>query len=348
MSAEPLAGVLVGHAQAEGRPTGATAILLPPATTVGVAVRGAAPGTRETDLLDPVNTVEHADAIVLAGGSAYGLDAASGVQVWLEENGRGIDTGVALVPIVPSAVIFDLDLGDSRVRPDTQTGRAACLAAVPLAQAAQGNVGAGSGASVGKLLGPHLAMRGGLGIASASAAGFSMAAVIVVNAVGDIVDPASGRLIAGARRHPDSMDLADSTATLLSHPFSLPMMTTEAPGPARVATTRVGQNTTVGAVITDAPLTKTQASRLAQVAHDGLARAIRPAHTALDGDTIFAAATGASQRDEPLGMADHVVLATLAAEVTSAAILSGVRAATSLRLGDIWLPSCAGLPGPPG
>ena len=167
----PLPGVLIGHETDSRRPTGVTVVLLPDGTTAGVDVRGAAPGTRETDLLDPVNTVQEVHAIALCGGSAFGLDAAGGVMRWLEGQGRGIDVGTVRVPLVPAAVVFDLGVGDPMIRPDADSGARACAAAVPLAAAAEGNVGAGAGASVGKLLGPDRAMRGGVGIATLTRTG---------------------------------------------------------------------------------------------------------------------------------------------------------------------------------
>lgn len=313
-----LPGVLVGHAQDPRRPTGVTVVLPPDGTVGGVDVRGAAPGTRETDLLDPVNTVEVVHAVVLAGGSAFGLDAAGGVMRWLAERGRGVPAGPARVPIVPAAVIFDLGIGDQSVRPDADTGYRACEAAVPVAEAAQGNVGAGAGATVGKLRGPDRMMRGGVGIAEVRAGGSSMAAVVVVNAVGDVVDPANGRVLAGARTGTTSLDLAGPIDQLLA---------------AGSAGATAGTNTTVGVLITDAKLSKAQATRLAQVAHDGLARTIRPVHTPMDGDTMFALATGTA---EP---ADMNLLSILAAEVTAAAVLNAIQAAEGLRIGDLWVPA---------
>ena len=212
-----LPGVLVGHDTDQRRPTGVTVVVLPEGTTTGVDVRGAAPGTRETDLLQPVNTMQGADAVMLSGGSAFGLDAAGGVMRWLEAQGRGVQVGAARVPIVPAAVIFDLWLGDPTVRPDAESGARACAGAVPLAEAREGSVGAGAGASVGKLLGPLLAMRGGLGIASVHAHGLTVSAVVAVNAVGDVVDPEQGPL-AGARAAIASLELAGSVRSLLGHP----------------------------------------------------------------------------------------------------------------------------------
>jgi len=328
-----LPGVLVGHDADDRRPTGVTVVLLPAGATAGVDVRGAAPGTRETDLLDPVNTVPGVDAIVLAGGSAFGLDAAGGVMHWLEAQGRGVEIGSALVPLVSAAVIFDLGVGDHTIRPDAGSGTRACAAAVPVAHAAEGNVGAGAGASVGKLLGPDRAMRGGLGIATLEAQGITMAAVVVVNAVGDVVDPGTGAILAGARLAPDSLDLAGAVATVLAG----------APDAGPEATS----NTTIGVVITDARLTKAQATRLARVAHDGLAHTIRPVHTAMDGDTLFASATGTVDPEVQDAVAPEqlaLLLSVMAAEVTAQAVLRAVRAAVGLHLDGLWLPAWRDLP----
>lgn len=322
-----LPGVLVGHDTDSRRPTGITVIVLPVGSTGAVAVRGAAPGTRETDLLDPVNTVQHVDAFVLCGGSAFGLDAVGGVLQWLEAEGRGLPVGPARVPIAPAAVLFDLWVGDQRVRPDSDSGRRACEAAVALDEVMEGNVGAGAGATVGKLLGPHLAMRGGLGIATRRAHGLTVSAVVAVNAVGDVIDPDGGTPLAGARTTPDGLQLAGAVEAMLSTP----------PAPASQ-----GHNTTIGAVITDATLTKAQASRVAQVAHDGLARTIRPVHTSMDGDTIFAAATGTvddavqgALPPDALGL----LLPVIAAEATADAVTRAVRAAEGIRVGELWLPA---------
>ena len=203
----PLPGVLIGHDTDGRRPTGVTVVLLPEGTTAGVDVRGAAPGTRETDLLDPVNTVQEVHAIALCGGSAFGLDAAGGVMRWLEGQGRGIEVGPVRVPLVPAAVIFDLGVGDPMIRPDAEQRRPRLRGGRSRSPtAAEGNVGAGAGASVGKLLGPDRAMRGGVGIATLHAQGVTMSAVVVVNAVGDVVDPSTGAVLAGARVSPDSLD----------------------------------------------------------------------------------------------------------------------------------------------
>ncbi|MFT3665204.1 P1 family peptidase [Piscinibacter sp.] len=304
-----VAGVGVGHFTDTRRPTGCTVVLTPQGATCGVDVRGAAPGTRETELLSPLNSVAQVHAVLLAGGSAFGLDAAGGVMRWLEERGIGVAVGPARVPIVPAAILFDLWLGDARIRPDADAGYAACVAA-STQPPAQGSVGAGAGASVGKLFGIARAMKGGIGTASLRVGGFTVAALVTVNAVGDVIDPADGRVVAGARTA-DGTRLLGTMNAMLSGEL-----------PARV---QPGAATTLGVIATDAVLTKAQANKLAQMAHDGLARSINPVHTMGDGDTLFALATGAAGRG-----ADLTLLGALAAEVTARAVLNGVRAATRL------------------
>jgi L-aminopeptidase/D-esterase-like protein len=323
-----LPGVLVGHDTDARRPTGVTVVLLPEGTTAGVDVRGAAPGTREMDLLDPVTTVQEVHAIALCGGSAFGLDAAGGVMRWLEAQGRGFEVGPVRVPLVPAAVVFDLGVGDPAIRPDADSGARACAAAVPLEAAAEGNVGAGAGASVGKLLGPDRAMRGGVGIASVHAQGFTVSAIVVVNAVGDVVDRDTGAVLAGARVSPNSLELAGAVGEILAGHD----------GDGAVD----GANTTIGVLVTDALLTKAQVSRLAQEAHDGLAHTIRPVHTSMDGDTLFAAATGSVDPRVQQAIAPErlpLLLSVMATQATSDAVLSAIRAAEGLRLEDLWLPS---------
>lgn len=304
-----VAGLAVGHFTDARRPTGCTVVLTPEGATCGVDVRGAAPGTRETELLSPLNAVEQVHAVLLAGGSAFGLDAAGGVMRWLEERGIGVAVGPARVPIVPAAILFDLWLGDSRIRPDAQAGYAACDAA-RREPPAQGSVGAGAGASVGKLFGIERAMRGGIGSASVTVAGLTVGALVAVNALGDVVDPASGRPVAGARTA-DGAKLLGTMDALLRGELPAPF--------------QPGQATTIGVIATDARLTKAQAGKVAQMAHDGLARSINPVHTMGDGDTLFALATGASGRE-----ANVTLLGALAAEVTARAVLRAVRAATAL------------------
>ncbi|MCZ8253152.1 MAG: P1 family peptidase [Hylemonella sp.] len=314
-----VAGIDVGHDSDTRRPTGCTVVLARQGAVGGVDVRGAAPGTRETDLLAPGNLVQQVHAVLLAGGSAWGLDAAGGVMRWLEQQGIGLNTGHGLVPIVPAAVIFDLGVGDSRIRPDAESGYRACAAASRLAPA-QGNVGAGSGALVGKLLGAERAMKGGVGTASVTANDVTVGALIVCNAVGDVLDPATGRVIAGARTA-DGRALQNTRDALLQG-----MQTRHA---------LAGRNTTIGVIATDAVLDKAQAQRLAQVAHDGLARSINPVHTQLDGDTLFALGTGTSGRS-----ADMLLLATLAAEATARAVVNAVHAACGLSMGTQYWPAC--------
>ncbi len=325
-----LQGILVGHYTDDKRPTGCTVVLCPDGAVAGVDVRGAAPGTRDTDALSPSNTVQEVHGVLLTGGSAYGLDAAGGVMRWLEERGHGFQVGPAIVPIVPAAVIFDLWVDDfsktrpvstqnPRIRPDAQAGYLACQAANS-EPVQQGNVGAGAGATLGKLNGPDCAMKGGIGSASLCVHGVTVAALVVCNALGDVVDPQTGKLLAGARVSADSRDLLDIVkAQLNGHSISKP---------------QAGSNTTIGVVATDAVLTKPQAHRLAQVAHDGLARSIRPVHTPMDGDTLFALGTGTSGQ-----AADMMLLSTLAAEVTAMAVVNAVLAAKDLRFGQGWWPA---------
>ncbi len=304
-----VAGIKVGHFTHPQRPTGCTVVLCEAGAACGVDVRGAAPGTRETDLLRPDNLVEQVHAVLLAGGSAFGLDAAGGVMRWLDEHGHGFVLGPARVPIVPAAVLFDLWLGDVRIRPDAQAGHAACQAA-SAQPPAQGNVGAGAGATVGKLWGLARAMKGGIGTASITAGGFTVGALVAVNAIGDVVDPATGDPVAGARTA-DGRHLLRSADALRRGDWPEP------PKP--------GLATTIGVVATDAQLTKAQAQRLATMAHDGLARCIQPCHTTTDGDTLFALATGAAGRSAPVAL-----LGALAADAVTQAVLNAVRHAVGL------------------
>lgn len=315
-----VAGIEVGHCTDTRRPTGCTVVIAREGAVAGVDVRGAAPGTRETDLLHPSNLALRVHAIVLAGGSAWGLDAASGVMQWLEQNNIGLDVGFGLVPIVPAAVLFDLAVGDANIRPDAQAGYQACVAASRQAPA-EGNVGAGAGALVGKLFGLQCAMRGGIGSASITVDGITVGAIIACNAVGDVIDPASGLLLAGARSA-DGTALRNSRDALLAGETPQPLL--------------AGSNTTIGVIATDAMLTKAQAHRLAQVAHDGLARSINPVHTMSDGDTLFALGTGRAGR-----AAGMLLLSTLAAEVTARAVVRAVLAAQGFSSGAMdWPAAC--------
>lgn len=303
-------GLKVGHYTLDERPTGCTVVLAEGGAVAGVDVRGSAPGTRETDLLDPVNTVTQVHAIVLAGGSAFGLDAASGVMRYLEARGIGFPTGVARVPIVPAAILFDLGVGGRPdVRPTADCGyQAAKIANGGRVQ--EGNVGAGAGATVGKLAGGARAMKAGIGSASITMPdGLVVAALVAVNAVGDIIDPATGAVVAGVRTS-DGRGLADVRRLL---------RTGEVP---RAAS---GENTTIGVVATNATLTKAQATKLAQMAHDGLARAIAPAHTPADGDTIFSLATGKRS-----GAVNLLQIGALAADMMADAIVRAAREAEGL------------------
>lgn len=304
-----IAGLRVGHFTDTRRPTGCTVVLCERGAICGVDVRGAAPGTRETDLLDPRNSIEQVHAVLLCGGSAFGLAAADGVMHWLDERGHGVPVGPARVPIVPAAVLFDLWLGDARIRPDALAGYAACDAASSHLPT-QGSVGAGTGATVGKLFGIEHAMKGGIGTASLRVGAVTVAALIAVNAIGDVVDPTSGRIIAGSRAA-DGRTPRDSMACFRRGDLPPALQT--------------GMATTIGIVATDAVLTKAQANKLASMAHDGLARSINPVHTQTDGDTLFGLATGSS------GRAVHLtVLGALAADVTARAVVNAVRAAQGL------------------
>lgn len=316
-----VAGIQVGHFTDSRRPTGCTVILACQGAVAGVDVRGAAPGTRETDLLHPSNLVERVHAVLLSGGSAWGLDAASGVMQWLEEHNVGLPVGFGLVPIVPAAVLFDLPVGDHRIRPNAAAGYAACQAASSNAPA-QGNVGAGAGALVGKIFGLGNAMRGGIGSASVTVNGITVGAIVACNAVGDVLDPASGQILAGARG--SDGQLRNSRAALLAGQTPQSVL--------------AGTNTTIGVVATDAILSKPQAHRLAQVAHDGLARSINPVHTLSDGDTLFALGTGQSGKT-----ASMLLLSTLAAEVTALAVVRAIRAAQGLTLNGQHWPAAADL-----
>jgi L-aminopeptidase/D-esterase-like protein len=297
-------GIRIGHDTNLEAGTGCTVILCDTPAVGGVDVRGGAPATRETDLLRPMNLVEEVNAVLLTGGSAFGLDAASGVMRYLEEHGIGFNTGIAHVPIVPAAAIFDLAFGSSSIRPDAAAGYRACEQATAKA-VMQGNVGAGTGATVGKMAGPFFAMKGGLGSASIQLAdGVLVGALVVVNASGDIIDPQTLQVVAGTRNPTGTGFLAD--------PFG---------------------NTTIGVIATNASLSKVEVNKVAQMAHDGMAQVIRPAHTMFDGDTIFALALGSRSqaKPDPTTSASNVSMIGAAAATTLArAIVKAVRSATNL------------------
>ena len=318
-----VAGIEVGHFTDTRRPTGCTVVMAREGAVAGVDVRGAAPGTRETDLLHPSNLVDKVHAIMLAGGSAWGLEAATGAVRWLEERGVGLDVAVGRLPIVPAAVLFDLLVGDMRIRPDAAAGYAACAAASG-ADPTEGNVGAGAGAVVGKVFGIQHAMKGGVGTASITVDGVTVGALIACNALGDVIDPDTAQVMAGARTD-DGRALRDTRRALLRGQPPQPLL--------------AGTNTTIGVVATDAILTKAQAHRLAISAHDGLARSINPVHTMSDGDTLFSLGTGRAGKS--LGM---MVLATMAAEATARATARAVQAARSVTTADgLYLPAMADL-----
>jgi L-aminopeptidase/D-esterase-like protein len=301
-------GIRVGHYTYMERPTGCTVLLTEVGATGGVDVRGSAPGTRETDLLDPVNMVQQVHAIVLSGGSAFGLDSASGVVRYLRERNIGFPTRAANVPIVPAAILYDLNIGDSTITPDADAGYRACLAATTGALA-EGNIGAGAGATVGKSMGGGRAMKGGLGTSSfRTPDGVVVGALVAVNCVGNVVDPSNGTIVAGARDGNGGFIDTRQMATLGQEP--------------QIA---LGEATTIGVVATNAAFTKAEVTKIAQMAQDGLARTIYPAHTMGDGDTVFAVATGTAEVDGNLGL-----VGALGAEVMADAILRAVRAAESI------------------
>jgi L-aminopeptidase/D-esterase-like protein len=303
-------GIKVGHYTMPGRPTGCTVVLPPAGSIASVDVRGGAPATKEIELLNPVNHVQSVNALVLSGGSAFGLDAATGVMRYLEEHGIGYDARGIKVPLVPAASLIDLHFGgDYRIRPNAECGYKAAAAASD-GPVAEGNVGAGAGATVGKLIDLEHGMKAGLGTSAiALPSGLVVAALVAVNAVGDIIDPATSRVIAGVRTA-DGKSLADARTLLRAGTAFRP---------------RTGENTTLGIVATNAKLTKVEALKVAQMAHDGFARAIAPTHTMGDGDTIFAIATGTFTADANVSM-----VGALAADVVAQAIVRAATEATAL------------------
>ncbi len=327
-------GILVGHdTNAEGG-TGCTVVLCEWPALGAVDVRGGAPATRETDLLNPLCFMQEVHAVLLTGGSAFGLDAATGVMQVLEERGIGYDTGVARVPIVPAAALFDLPLGRADVRPNAGAGARAVQTAIR-GPVAQGSVGAGTGATVGKMGGPALVTKGGIGSASATLPdGHIIGALVAVNALGDVYDEATGRILAGARS-----------------PSGYGWLANESQGPsgqsnATPTSAQPGTNTTLAVIATNAPWSKAELAKLAQMAHDGLAVAIRPTHTPLDGDAIFALSTARpSEADEDAGGIGWPVTLSLAmsgalaARTLARAVAKAVRAATTLHgvpaIGDL-------------
>jgi L-aminopeptidase/D-esterase-like protein len=310
-------GLRVGHAHDQQALTGCTVILSEAGATGGVDLRGGAPGTRETDLLHPTYRVEKVHAVLLSGGSAFGLDAAAGVMRYLEERQVGFNAGAARVPIVPAAILFDLGLGSPAVRPDPEMGYQACLNA-SAEPPQEGNVGAGTGATVGKILGMGQAMKSGIGSASMSLGrGLVVGAIVALNVFGDVVDPATGQIVAGARaiqRGPLHIGGQGFFADTLSVMRGQVGRT--------IFDYAMREHTVIGVVASNARLNKEHTNRVAQMAQDGVARAVRPAHTMLDGDTIFALSTGRVK-------ADVNIVGAFAAEVLAQAILRAVRSAGS-------------------
>ena len=308
-------GLRVGHYTDTRRPTGCTVLLFENGATAGVDVRGSAPGTRETDLLNPTNTVQQVNAILLSGGSAFGLDAASGVMRYLLEKGQGFHVGAAVVPIVPAAVLIDLNLGDPKIWPTAEAGYAACVAASN-GRVAEGNVGAGAGATVGKLFGSQWAMKAGLGTASirVGQTGIVVGALAAVNAVGDVVD-GTGTIMAGARKA-DGQGFRGSMDEIKRGYMAKPLE---------------GANTTLGMIATNARFTKTEVTKVAQMAQDGLARSINPVHTPYDGDTVFCVSAG------PDRVAAQVsAVGAIAADLLSQAIRRAVMTATGIPGYPAW------------
>lgn len=299
-------GIQVGHEQDLRAATGCTVVIAREGAVAGVDVRGGAPGTRETDLLNPVNLVEKVHAVFLAGGSAFGLAAGTGVMRFLEEKGVGFDVQVARVPIVCGAVLFDLTVGDPRIRPDMEMGYRACLSASS-GECGQGSVGAGAGASVGKVLGMERAMKSGLGYHAVQIGELRVGALVAVNSLGDVVDPLTGERIAGVLG--EDGGVLDSEEIMIDQSAGMK--------------NRFVSNTTIGVVATNAALTKPQASKVASMAHNGYARTLRPAHSMFDGDTIFSLATGKVE-------ADVNVVGLLAARVMERAVVAAVKKATPL------------------
>lgn len=309
-------GLLVGHEQDEEALTGITVVLCPTGASAGACIRGGGSGTRETPLLDPLNAVEKIHGIALSGGSAFGLDAAGGVMSFLEEQGIGFDTGVARVPLVPQAILFDLAIGKSDVRPDKSMAYRACQNATSNPPS-QGNVGAGSGATIGKFYGMDRAMKSGLGTASVCLTnGLTVSALVVVNAMGDVYE--NNQLIAGLRT-PDSTGLSSTFEAMMNAAGTRPMQDEEEK---TLLSFQESFNTTIGVVATNASFNKTEMAKVAAIAHHGLIRAIRPVHTSVDGDTLFALSLGEFK-------ASLDIVGEMASQAVEKAILNGVKKAVA-------------------
>lgn len=317
-------GILVGHATDLDALTGCTVILAEGGAIAGVDQRGGAPGTRETDALRPMHLVDKAHAILLAGGSAFGLNAAAGVMRYLEEKGQGFDTGFARVPIVPAAVLYDLGVGKSGRRPDADMGYLACQNASNLPPE-EGNIGVGTGATVGKIYGMQQAMKSGLGTASIDlGGGLVVGAIIATNAYGDVINPDTGKILAGARSLDKDLDpqFIDTLKTMKSFVGKTVLHFSSS------------HNTVIGVVATNAKLNKEEINKVAQMAHNGLARTIRPAHTMFDGDTLFTLATGQKRADVNLigAYAAECIATAIVRSVLQASAAGGLPAANDIHL----------------
>ena len=314
-----ISGIKVGHAQNIEAATGCTVVLCEKGAVAGVDVMGGAPGTRETDLLDPVNLVDKVHGVLLTGGSAFGLDAAAGVMEYLENRGFGFDVGVTKVPIVTGAVLFDLEIGNCKIRPDKTMGYDACINSEMDNCWVEGNIGAGTGATVGKLFGIGNSMKSGLGSYYIQVGDLIVGAIVAVNSFGDIIDPKNGSIIAGALAG-DGKTFANSENVMIKNYNS--------------SGSEPGKNTSIGVVVTNAQMTKATANKVASMAQDGYARNMRPAHTMIDGDTIFTLATNKI-------IADVNVVGVLAARVIEQAVLRAVKEATTLHgikcYKDLWV-----------
>lgn len=300
-------GLKVGHAEDLEAATGCTVVICEEGATAGVDVRGGSPGTRETDLLDSENLVSEIHAVMLAGGSAFGLDAASGAMKYLEERNIGFDVQVTKVPIVSSAILFDLTIGDHKVRPDAKMGYKACENATN-ENCPNGNIGAGTGATVGKLFGPERSMKGGLGTYAVQVGDLQVGAIVAVNCIGDVMDPETGEILAGLLDEGKNKPIG--TENLMAQLYDKQK-------------NLFSGNTTIGIVATNGKFTKPQMNKLASMAHNGYARSMRPAHSIYDGDTIFTMATGRVE-------ADINVVGFLAARVMEQAVINAVKSADSL------------------
>lgn len=307
ISFSDIEGIKIGNFQDLNGPTGCTVVICEEGASAGVDVRGGSPGTRETDLLDPVNLVDKIHAVTLAGGSAFGLDAASGVMEYLEKKSVGFDVTVTKVPIVCSAVLFDLAIGDYRIRPDKLMGYKACENA-ELNECKEGNVGAGTGATVGKILGSEYSMKGGLGCCAVQVGELQVGACIAVNCLGDVIDPLTGKIIAGVLKE-DKKTFASTEKIMISRYSEKKNL--------------FSGNTTIGVVATNGKFTKSEMNKIASMAHNGYARTMRPAHSMFDGDTIFTMATGKIE-------ADISVVGLLAARVVEQAVVRAVKSAESI------------------